>query len=164
MTPVGTRLQLAQSLVVPLFLYCDVIFSKVAMGLRDGLQLAYSSCARYVFGIRRPEHISRYSARILGLPLGRYYSFRICCQMYRIVSTRKPDYLYRELQFGRSARLSYLIVRRHHNAATVSSVCFIRGAVLWNYLPTSVRGESSEGRFRSRCRAFGEETATTEFL
>jgi hypothetical protein len=97
LTPVGTRLQLARSLVVPLFLYCDVIFSKVAVGLRDRLRLAYNSCARYVFGIRRSEHISGYSARILGLPLGRYYSFRICCQMYRIVSTRKPDYLYREL-------------------------------------------------------------------
>jgi hypothetical protein len=30
LTPVGTRLQLARSLVVPLFLYSDVIFSKVA--------------------------------------------------------------------------------------------------------------------------------------
>jgi hypothetical protein len=38
------------------------------------------------------------------------------------VSTRKSDYLYRELQFGRSARLSNLIVRRHHYAATASSI------------------------------------------
>jgi hypothetical protein len=39
--------------------------------LRDRLQLAYNSCARYVFGIcRSDEHISGYSARILGLPLG----------------------------------------------------------------------------------------------
>jgi hypothetical protein len=53
LTLVGTRLQLARSLVVPLFLYCDVIFSKVAVGLRDRLRLAYNSCARYVFGIRR---------------------------------------------------------------------------------------------------------------
>jgi hypothetical protein len=53
-----------------------------------------------------------YSARILGLPLGRYYSFKICCQICRIVSTRKPDYLDRELQFGRLAKLSNAIVRR----------------------------------------------------
>jgi hypothetical protein len=114
LTPVGTRLQLVRSLVVPffVFLYCDVIFSKVAVGLRDRLRLAYNSCTRYFFGIRRSEHLSGYSARILGLPLGRYYSFRICCQMYRIVSTRKNDNLYRKLQFGRSARLSNLIFRR----------------------------------------------------
>jgi hypothetical protein len=76
------------------------------VGLRDRLQLADNSCARYVFGTRRSEHISGYSARILSLPLGKYYSFRICRQIYRIVSARKPDYLYRELEFGRSARLS----------------------------------------------------------
>jgi hypothetical protein len=143
LTPVGTRLQLDRLLVVLLFLYCDVIFFKGAVGLRDRLRLAYNSCARYVFGIRRSEHITGYSARILGLPLGRYYSFRICCQMYRIVSTRKPDYLYRELQFCRSARLSNLIVRRHHYAATASSF-FVWGRILWNCLPTSVKSESSE--------------------
>jgi hypothetical protein len=139
---------------VPLFLYCGVIFSKGAVELRDKLRLAYNSCARYVFGIRRSEHISGYSARILGLPLGRYYSFRICCQMYRVLSTWKPEYLYRE--FGRSARLYNFIVRRYHCAATASSF-FVRGAVLC--LPTSVKGESSEWRFRSRCRAFVEKTA-----
>jgi hypothetical protein len=83
--------------------------------------------------------------------------------MYRIVSTRRPDYLYRDLQFGRSARLSNLIVHRHHYTATAFSF-FVRDAVLWNFLPTSVRGESIEGRFRSRCRAFVEETAIGEFL
>jgi hypothetical protein len=62
------------------------------VGMRDRLRLAYNSCAQYVFGTRRSEHILGYSARILGLPLGRYYIFRICCWMYRIVSTRKPDY------------------------------------------------------------------------
>jgi hypothetical protein len=61
LSPVGTRLELARSLVVPLFLYCDVIFFKVIVGLCDRLRLAYNSCARYVFGIRRSEHISHYS-------------------------------------------------------------------------------------------------------
>jgi hypothetical protein len=40
LTPLGTWLQLARLLVVPLILYCDVIFSKMAMGLRDTLRLA----------------------------------------------------------------------------------------------------------------------------
>jgi hypothetical protein len=109
---------------VPLFLYCDVIFSKVAVGLRDRLRLAFNSCAWYVFGTRRSELISGYSARILGLPLGKYYSFRICCQMYRIKFTQKLDYLYWELHFGCSARLSNLIVRWHQYAATPSSFFF----------------------------------------
>jgi hypothetical protein len=71
LTPISTRLQFARPLVAPLFLYCNVIFYKVAVGVRDRLRLAYNSCVRYVFGIRRSEHISGYSPRILGLlPLG----------------------------------------------------------------------------------------------
>jgi hypothetical protein len=49
---------------VQLLLYCDVIFSKVWFRVR--LRLAYNFCARYVFGICRSDHISGYSARILG--------------------------------------------------------------------------------------------------
>jgi hypothetical protein len=53
LTMVCTWLQSAQSVVVPLFFYCDVIFSNVDVGLRDRLRLAYNSCARYIFGIRK---------------------------------------------------------------------------------------------------------------
>jgi hypothetical protein len=74
---------------------------------------------------------------------------------YRIGSTQKPNYLYQELQFGRSARLSNLIVG-------VLVLCSGCGSL--ECLPPSVKAKSSEGRFRSRCRAFVEETAITEFL
>jgi hypothetical protein len=62
--------------------------------------------------------------------------------MYRKVSTQKSDYLFRELQFGRSARLSNLIVRRHHYAA-----------VRWHCLPVSL----------AQCRAFVDETDKNRF-
>jgi hypothetical protein len=48
LTPVGTRLQLARSLVVPLFLYCDVIFSKVAVVLAaSGIKFLCAVCLWY---------------------------------------------------------------------------------------------------------------------
>jgi hypothetical protein len=116
------------------------------VGLRDTLRLVYNSCAQYFFGIRRSEQILGYSARTLRLPLGRYYSFRICCQMYRMMSTRKPDYLYRGFQFGHSTRLSNLIVCRHHyafNKVRLSEIVCLRqsGATL-------VRGSSEVNAVR----------------
>jgi hypothetical protein len=63
--------------------WCD--FFQGAVGLRNRLRLAYNSCARYILGIRRSENTLGYFSRILVLPLGWYYSFRICYQMYRIV-------------------------------------------------------------------------------
>jgi hypothetical protein len=94
--PVGTRLQLARSLVVPLFLYGDVIFSKVLWGCVTGCDwhIIIVRGISWVFVGLSPEHILGYSSRILVLPLGRYYSLRICYQMNTIVSlsTQKPAF------------------------------------------------------------------------
>jgi hypothetical protein len=96
-------------------------FSTVMAFLPRWLWGCVTSCNWHIIRVRGMSLVfvglSTYRATF---PLGRYYSYRICCQMYRIVSTRKPDYLYRELQFDRSARLSNLIVRRHHYASTAS--------------------------------------------
>jgi hypothetical protein len=54
-TPFRTRHQLVTSLIVPQFLYCDVIFSKSTARLRERLKVTFNSCARYIFGIFSPR-------------------------------------------------------------------------------------------------------------
>jgi hypothetical protein len=114
LTPFGTRLQLARSIVCHCFSTVMAFFPRWLWGCVTG-------CNWHIIRVRGMSLVfvglCTYRAT---LPLGRYYSYRICCQMYRIVSTRKPDYLYRELQFDRTARLSNLIVRRHQYASTAS--------------------------------------------
>jgi hypothetical protein len=67
------------SLIVPQFLYCDVIFAKSSARLREQLKINFNACARYIYGISRFQHISEYTNRILGMPLDVYYDWRICC-------------------------------------------------------------------------------------
>jgi hypothetical protein len=74
-TPLQTRHKLVTSLIVPQFLYCDAIFSKSTVRLRERLKIAFNSCARYIFGISRFEHISQCTNRILGVPLDLYTTF-----------------------------------------------------------------------------------------
>jgi hypothetical protein len=66
-TPIQTRQKLVTSLIFPQFLYCDVIFSKSSARLWERLKLAFNSCARYIHGISRYEHISTYTNRIFSL-------------------------------------------------------------------------------------------------
>jgi len=160
--PVETRRRLIKSLVVPLFLHCDVIFSKSQSGLQNRLNLAFNSCARYVYNIRSSESISNAASRILGLPFGKYLSFRICCQMHRIISTQCPRYLYDKLRFGHSSRLHVLHLPRHALTSTANSF-FVRGVALWNLLPISVRRERRDGAFRTSCRAFIDVTTNPIF-
>jgi hypothetical protein len=76
-TPMETRHKLVTSLIVPQFLYCDVIFSKSTARLRERLKVAFNSCARYIYRISRYEHITQYASRILGIPLEQFYSFKM---------------------------------------------------------------------------------------
>jgi hypothetical protein len=109
---VGTRQKLALSLVVLLFLYCDVVYSKTSAGLRHKLKVAFNSCARYVYGVSRRDHISDYANSSLGMPLGKFFSFKICCQMYNIISSEELGYLHDSIQFGRSRNLGGIIIPR----------------------------------------------------
>jgi hypothetical protein len=130
--------QCGTSLIVPQILYCDVIFSKSTARLRERLEVTFNSCARYVFGISRREHITQYTNQILGIPLDQYYSFRICCTMNNIIKTGCPRYLFTELQFGQSRRLFNIIITVHR-LSQMSTSFFIQSSVLWNGLMSRER-------------------------
>jgi hypothetical protein len=96
-TPIQTRQKLVTSLIVPHFLYCDVIFFKSSARLRERLKLALNSCSRYIYGISYYGHISTYINRILGV--------RICCMIHKLIKSGGTRYLFDELRFGQSSRL-----------------------------------------------------------
>jgi hypothetical protein len=129
--PVETRRKLGISLIVPQFLYGDVLFSMVLAAIRGRLMVALNACARYNYGISRYQHISEHANRILGCSLDTYYNLRICCVMYRLIGSGRPGYLFDGLQFGRSARFFNLIIPSHRTSARVSPF-FVQGAILWN--------------------------------
>jgi hypothetical protein len=78
--------------------------------------------------------------------------------MYNVISSGEQGYLHDSIQFGCSRRLGGIIIPCHNTVATAASF-FIRGAILWNGLPLSVREERGIGKFREKCRSFLEQTA-----
>jgi Reverse transcriptase (RNA-dependent DNA polymerase) len=159
--PISTRKKLVIALINPFFMNYDVIFSKASIGLTNRLRIALNSCARFIFNISPGEHISELAEQILGLPLNKFYSFRICCQMFKIVNNLSPSYLCEKLQVGHSIRTRVLHVPRHTLASTANSF-FICGPVMWNRLPISVRNESRYRSFRTACWEFLKSTALPE--
>jgi hypothetical protein len=101
-TPVMTRKKLVQSLVIPHFLYCDVIYRVLRWRsmVNRRLDVAFNSCARYIFGVSRFRSISSYSSQILAVPWNTY--FRRCSIMYLLITTRCPGYLNDRLRMARS--------------------------------------------------------------
>jgi hypothetical protein len=64
-----------------------------------------------VYSVSRRDHIFDYTYSLLGMPLNKFFSFRICCQMY----------LHDSIQFGRSRDLGGIIIPCHNYVATVAS-------------------------------------------
>jgi hypothetical protein len=56
-TPPEMRRKLVISLIVPQFLYGDLIFSKASAAIRGRLKVALNACARYIYGISRYQHM-----------------------------------------------------------------------------------------------------------
>jgi hypothetical protein len=151
------------ALIIPFFLNNDVIFSKAAVGLSNRLRIALNSCARFIYHIPPGNPISVHTEKILGMSLNKYYSYRICCQMFKITNFISPSYLSDRLQVGHSLRTRVLHIPRHSLTSTANSF-FVCGPAMWNRLPVSVRNEGREGRFRTACLKFLKSTALPEFL
>jgi hypothetical protein len=118
--------------------YCEVIYSKSSTRLRECLKVTFNSCARYIYGISRYEHISTCINRILTVPLDIYYSIRICCMINKIIKS-----------VG-SSRLFNLLVPAHSLNAR-ACLFFVQGTILWNDLPPAVKRGGSMRKFRVAC-------------
>jgi hypothetical protein len=82
-------LKLCKALLLPHFFYCDIVFS--------ALHVAFNSCTRYVFGIRRFDHLSVHRDVLLGMLLFVYFDFRVMSFFFRLIRSEGTRYLYSDL-------------------------------------------------------------------
>jgi hypothetical protein len=68
-----------------------------------------SSCTRYVFDLRRYDHLSSRRNQLLGVPLFDFYDFRVFSFFFKLILTRRPGYLFADLIGARSDRASNFI-------------------------------------------------------
>ena len=76
---------LVVSLIVPLFMYCDVVFSSMGSGNFRRLNVLFNNCTRFVHGLRRFDHISNYQTDVLGMTLANYLNYRYLLFLFRIL-------------------------------------------------------------------------------
>jgi hypothetical protein len=82
------------------------------------LELAFNACTRYMFGLRRFDHISEFSRGILGYTMFEYLELRLACFIHKIGLVGAPSYLSSLLVFGRSSRHRFIITAPHPSSST----------------------------------------------
>lgn len=147
-TPLKTKLLLARTLILPILLYGCEVFCNVDYNSRRKLNVVYNNIARYIYNIRRFDHISAYSKTIFGCSFDNVLKyFSIAC-IFDIMQTRQPDYLFNKIQFSASQRTLALIQPRF-SCLTSERQFFVHATRLWNSLPLEMRRIRSAKQFKS---------------
>lgn len=150
LTPLDIKIKLVKSLILPLLTYGDVVLGALDSTESSKLNVLFNTCTRYVFCIRRFDHISPYTTKVLGCTFLQYLKYRQCLFMFRVLKDLKPDYLHRDIVIGSSVRTKNIIIPRHRSRYLANSF-MVYSAGLWNDLPYLMRRIDSLAKFKCAC-------------
>jgi hypothetical protein len=145
--PLHTKVVLARSLLLPLLDYGDIAMLDLTEELLDKLERLQNICIRYIYGLRKYDHVSAFRSQLEWLPIRRRRDLHILSLLFNVLFIpSSPPYLSERFKFmaegsdhrlRSSANLSLSIPphkRRSYNKSfTVYSVR------LWNALPAPLR-------------------------
>jgi hypothetical protein len=107
LTPRHVRLKLCKSLTLPFFYYGAVFYTNLRERDACRLRVVFNSCIRYIFNIRRFDHISFHREVLLGLPFKSLLSLSLQTFFYELIKTGCPLYLYSDLVRGSPRTMNY---------------------------------------------------------
>lgn len=139
-----------RTLVGPLLTYCSSIYSQCSKNSLKQLNVAFNSCARYIFLKRRGDPISHLSQQIFGVSLNRFLELSTLTVMFGLIKKKAPIYLYDKLQFSKSQRTFNLNLPRSCKTKPRRRSFFVHGVKLWNTLDPSIKTASNLRSFRRR--------------
>lgn len=146
-TPLNIRILLAKSYLIPTLLYgCEIYASCDSKSLTK-LITSYNAILRYVFNLRKYDHISQYSKKLYGVTITDLLKIRTLILLHKIVYTHEPPYLFERIQFARSRRSNDIIHIRHRSLISEWQF-FVNSVRLWNTLPSSIKFISNALHFK----------------
>ena len=144
--PFPTKILLVKSLLTPHFLYGDVLNHPLNFICKNRLQIIFNSCIRFIYNLRRFDHISKYSNVIFGCPLLKYLDYRSWLFLFKLRKSGTPQYLF-NLLTSASLRTLNFIIPRYTSKHTCMSM-FVYSVQLWNDLPLSAKRATSISKFK----------------
>ncbi|KAJ4443476.1 hypothetical protein ANN_05148 [Periplaneta americana] len=123
--------------------------------LSQKLQCVNNVCVRFIFNIRRHDHISEYFLRLSWLRLQDRRLVHSLCLLYRIIHDSTPNYLTSRFTLlashhNRNTRSQHnlLLSIPRHQTSLYSSSFSIAMALSWNSLPLEIKGSLSPQLFK----------------
>lgn len=144
---IATKIRIFKTLLFPHFIYGDFLYTNASMAALDRLRVALNSCIRFVYNLPRISRVTHLQKTLIGCNFSQFYKFRSCVNLFRIIHTKKPEYLYTKLRPLRSTRTKSFLIPQH-SSFYYSQSFFARGVVNWNQLSISIKNSHSYKNFK----------------
>ncbi|XP_020295079.1 uncharacterized protein LOC109860421 [Pseudomyrmex gracilis] len=103
--PQKLKQNLIVALVFPHIDYCCCVMTDITAEHNLRLHRALNACIRFIFNLRRDEHITPYYDALQWLKISDRRAYFMCCLLHQILSTNKPSTLYGKFLYrGTSVR------------------------------------------------------------
>lgn len=152
-TPLNIRILLAKTYLIPTLLYgCELFASCDSASFRK-LISTFNAILRYVYNLRKYDHISVYSKKLYGVSLNDLLKIRVLSLLHKTIYTKTPSYLHDKLVFARSSRKKDIIPLRFKSLMSEWQF-FINAIRLWNSLPSSFQFICNQSAFKKKIFEF----------
>lgn len=136
--PVEIKLKLVKALIIPILTYGCELFADPDYQSLQKLNVAFNSIARFVFNLRRYDHVSSHAQQLLGCSLQAFLKYRCCSFLFKLIVNQTPSYLFDKLNFCSSNR--FILLRSFtFNNLTSRRQFFVYAVRLWNHIPSHLK-------------------------
>jgi hypothetical protein len=136
--PISIRKVLVQTLIFPNFDYASVVMIGMSSTLNCKMQRAQNACIRFIYGVRRDEHITPYYLQLGCLKLCERRKLQLALLLLNVVKSQKPTYLFNDLIFvstvhSRISRQSKFCLQvPQHRTVMYKYSLSVYGPQIWN--------------------------------
>ncbi|KAL1447319.1 hypothetical protein WDU94_005634, partial [Cyamophila willieti] len=151
--PRKTKRLLCTSLLFPVIEYAGVVLSNMNGILLNKLQMLQNMCVRYIFDLKKFDHVSAHRRTLQWLPIEKRLEHQTLGLLWRILKEKTPPYLHSSFhtlqdnhQYNTRSQHTLSIPVHHTQIMTNSFVC--TAARLWNHLPVDLRALDNRLAFK----------------
>lgn len=160
--PITTKIALAQSLLLPILDYADAAYLDLTEEQLNKLERLQNYCIRFIYGVRKYDHISEFRNKLKWLPIRFRRNTHILSLLYNILfNPSTPPYLKELFRFThvthslnlRSSE-TLLLKMPVHTTSFYDKSFTVQAIRLWNALPLDIKRAKSLQIFKSMLKNY----------
>lgn len=160
--PIKVKITLIQALILPIVDYADVCCTDINEEHLNKLERLINYAIRFIFCLRKFDHISSYRRQLKWLPIRERRQVRLLSTLFSILSQHStPGYLKQKFQYLYDSHERHLrssnslaLTIPLHRSSFMSNSFAIHATRLWNTLPDVLRKACSQQSFKTSVKSY----------